>query len=301
MRDVIRVGQPDVPAFLAYCRAHRFDHDESFLDEHSLSLFVPGQEEKAVILRDEAGAVRGAASLMLGPSQREMHRARFRVFHAEAGGESEYRAMFGALFPVEADFRECCLFLPGKAEAAARVVQGLGFRVDRRSWLLARSLRGPVAEPSLAGISLVPLDPSDSGLVRAWCDVINDAFHGMAGHSTMTPASLAALLDPAAEFSGGNLIAFDAQHAVGLVAVKKDTDEASGTQAYLGPVAVIRERQKKGLGRALLCAGLSAAKARGFASCVLTVNAENEKALGLYVAEGFERRAVYTCWARPCP
>jgi len=37
----------------------------------------------------------------------------------------------------------------------------------------------------------------------------------------------------------------------------------------------------------------------GFTSCVLTVNAENEKALSLYLDEGFERRAVYTCWAIP--
>jgi hypothetical protein len=30
---------------------------------------------------------------------------------------------------------------------------------------------------------------------------------------------------------------------------------------------------------------------------VLTVNAENESALGLYLEEGFARMAVYTCWA----
>jgi mycothiol synthase len=150
-------------------------------------------------------------------------------------------------------------------------------------------------------MSLVPLDPADPILVRAWCAVINDAFGGMAGHSTLTPASLVAHLDPAAEFPGGSLLAFEGGRAVGLVAVKKDTDEAGGTQAYLGPVAVIRDRQKRGLGRALLRAGLAAAQAKGFTSCVLTVNAENEKALGLYLAEGFARRAVYTCWARPCP
>jgi mycothiol synthase len=103
--------------------------------------------------------------------------------------------------------------------------------------------------------------------------------------------------DPSAEFPGGNLLLSEGSRPIGLVAVKRDVDEPSGSQAYLGPVAVVRDRQKKGLGRTLLRAGLAAAQAQGFTRCVLTVNGENEKALRLYLDEGFVRQSAYTCWA----
>lgn len=295
----LAVGPAEVPAFRAYCAAHRFDHDESFLDEHSLSLFRPGPVEKAVLLLDGEGRTRGAASLMLHPSYREMGRARFRILHAESADREDYRAMLGALLPVDPGFRDCFLFLSDTAAETAQIVRGLGFRVDRRSWLLARALDGPVDPGLPPGLHLEDCDPANASRVEAWCSVVNDAFDGLAGHATLTPSAFAEQQDPAADFPGGNLLLFDGPRAIGLVAVKRDVDEPGGSQAYLGPVAVVRDRQRQGLGRTLLRAGLAAALARGFTSCVLTVNAENEKALSLYLDEGFERRAVYTSWALP--
>jgi hypothetical protein len=55
--SVVSVCPRETPGFLAYCAAHRFDHDESFLDEHSLSLFVAGLDEETAILMDEENAV----------------------------------------------------------------------------------------------------------------------------------------------------------------------------------------------------------------------------------------------------
>lgn len=318
---MVTVGPAEVPAFLSYCAAHRFDHDESFLDEHSLSLFRPGPGEKAVLLLDGSGRARAAASLMMQEPYREMGRARFRIFHAESGDEADYRALLDALLPLEPVFRDCYLFLPGGRQphrpqggqphrpgAAAgieRIVERLGFHVDRRSWLLARGLDGsigPGIKPDMAaGLRLESCDPARAAHVEAWCAVINDAFAGMAGHATYTPAMFVEQGDHAAEFPGGNILLYEGSRAIGLVAVKRDVDEPSGSQAYLGPVAVVRDRQKRGLGRALLREGLRAAQARGFTRCVLTVNGENEKALSLYLDEGFVRQSVYTCWALPTP
>lgn len=311
MSAPVPVGRAEAPAFLAYCAAHRFDHDESFLDGHSLSLFRPGVAEKSVMILDGAGRARAAGSIMLHPPYRETGKARFRILHAESADAADYQAMLEALLPVDRDFRQCFLFLPqggqphrpDKARAAAQIVQELGFRVERRSWLLSRALAGPVDTGLLPGLppglALEACDHGNPAHVQEWCRVINDAFAGMAGHSTLTPALFAEQRDAAAEFPGGNLLLFAGGQAVGLVAVKRDTDEPSGAQAYLGPVAVVRERQKRGLGRALLRAGLAAAQGRGFTRCALTVNAENENALGLYLDEGFGRDAVYTCWACP--
>jgi mycothiol synthase len=317
----VTVGPAEVPAFLAYCAAHRFDHDESFLDEHSLSLFRPGPTEKAVLLLDDTGRARAAAALMMQEPYREMGRARFRIFHAVSGDQADYRSMLDALLPVDEIFRDCYLFLPtggqlyrptggqpylaGAAAAAERIVERLGFHVDRRSWLLSRALEGsigPGIKPDMAaGLRLESCDPGSAAQVEAWCAVINDAFAGMAGHATHTPAMFAEQRDPSAEFPGGNILLFEGSRVIGLVAVKRDVDEPSGFQAYLGPVAVRRDMQRCGLGRALLREGLRAAQARGFTRCVLTVNGENENALSLYLDEGFERQSAYTCWALPNP
>ena len=250
-----------------------------------------------MILLDEQDEVRGAASLMLAPAYREMGRARFRICLAESAREDDYRTMLGALLPIEEDFKVSYCFLSDRATATERIVIALGFRVERRSWLLGRALDAPIAVQLPPGLPLVPFEPADPIHLRHWCEIINDAFEGMAGHSTMTPAALAQSLDPAAVFPGGDQLLYEGSRAIGLVAVKKDVDEADGSQAYLGPVAVVKARQKRGLGRALLRAGISTAQDRGFRSCVLTVNAENEKALGLYLAEGFQHKAAYTCWA----
>lgn len=293
---VMGVGPRETPAFLAYCATHRFDHDESFLDEHSLSLFAAGADEKTVILLDGEDAVRGAASLMLAPAYREAGKARFRIFHAESARESDYRAMLEALLPLEKEFRASYLFLSDRAPVTEGIVAALGFTIERRSWLLGRGLDAPVDTRLPPGLRLVSCDPADRGSVDAWCHIINDAFHGMAGHSTMTPEDYSRSLDPAAVLPGGDLLLHEGSLAIGLVAVRKDVDEPDAGQVFLGPIAVIPARQKQGLGRALLRAGLAAARERGFRSCVLTVNAENEKALSLYLDEGFARKAVYTCW-----
>jgi hypothetical protein len=130
------VGSAEVPVFRAYCAARRFDHDESFLDEHSLSLFRPGEEEKAVMLVDGGGLVRVAASLMLQPSCREMGRARVRIFHAGSSAPEDHGAMLNALLPVDQAFRDCFLFLrrglaaqflSDRACRTGEIVRGLGF------------------------------------------------------------------------------------------------------------------------------------------------------------------------------
>lgn len=65
------------------------------------------------------GQVRAAASLMFGPSCREMGRARFPVLHAESGDVADYRAMIEALLPVAALPRPCRADRPGAPAGAS--------------------------------------------------------------------------------------------------------------------------------------------------------------------------------------
>ena len=56
----------------------------------------------------------------------------------------------------------------------------------------------------------------------------------------------------------------------------------------------------RGLGRALLRYACAFAAGRGLDPVVLSVNAENDTALGLYQAEGFAVAEAVVCYALDC-
>jgi mycothiol synthase len=317
MRDrVERVGEGDREVFLAYCRAHRFDHDESFLSERDLEGFGSDPDEVAFVLRAAEGGkgaasdgarVLGAAALMLTPAYREAGKARFRILHVDSslGPRDEadsYRFLAEAALPFAKGLSFAYLFLPERAQRVASVIQGLGFRIERYSWLLERSLDAVPAPRFPEGYSLDGVDPGDPEASAAWCDIVNEAFEKLAGHTRMTPPRLLAERDPALEFAGSFLLLRDGDGlAVGLALTVRDVDDAEGKSALLGPIAVLPSRQRQGLGRSLLRAGMTAAREAGLSACVLTVNSENQGAAELYLSEGFARKDIYVCYRREPP
>ena len=251
MSRIAHVGQAQVPVFLAYCAAHRFDHDESFLDEHSLSLFRPGPEEKAVIIVDEDGEVRVQHRSCSSPPTGKWGGRASGSFTRSLATLTTTAPSSKRSCPSKRASRSATSFSPTRPLPRSVSSGTWASSFDRRSWLLGRLLGGSLDPRIPADLLLVPCDRSNGRHVDDWCAVINDAFDGMAGHSTMTPATFAQLQDPSAVFAGGDLLLYEGPRAIGLVSVRKDTDEPAGNQAYLGPVAVIKARQKRGLGRTL--------------------------------------------------
>ncbi|MDP3178216.1 MAG: GNAT family N-acetyltransferase [Spirochaetaceae bacterium] len=301
-----RVGEADREAFVAYCLEHRFDHDESFLSERDLAGIVFDSDEVAFALRSAEGGTRilGAAALMITPAFREVGKARFRIIHVEpsvgAADEADaYRVLVEAVLPFAKALSFAYLFLPERARRVADIILGLGFRVERYSWLLERSLDQVEPTSFPEGYSLERIDPSEPEASSLWCGIVNLAFERLAGHTRMTSERLLADRDAGLEFPGSYLILRDAGGiAVGLALTVKDVDDAQGKSALLGPIAVLPTLQGRGLGRSLLRAGMMAARDAGFSSCVLTVNSENNDAAELYLSEGFTRKDVYVCYRR---
>ena len=62
-------------------------------------------------------------------------------------------------------------------------------------------------------------------------------------------------------------------------------------------LGIVTARQGQGLGRRLLRHAIDFAAQRGFRSVTLSVNAENELALRLYLAEGFTPIETMVCYA----
>ena len=108
----IEALRASTPEFLAYCKAHRREHDESFLDNESLSGFVPDANNPTVVLRDDTGAMAGVASLMVGASYKKNKKGRFRVLHAQYPSAQAYAALLNAVTAEFTGIENMYLFLP---------------------------------------------------------------------------------------------------------------------------------------------------------------------------------------------
>ena len=304
--ELVRTGNRD--EFISYCRKHRFDHDESFLSDHDLEAFDPENgEDFGFLVRTFEGEVRGAAALMFRPELRAVGKARFRIFHVEAElgeprlGEA-YRELLAALTPHAAGLDWLYLFLPESAASATSIVRNLGFSIERQAWLLEREL-GKVPAPSLPPgytfrEALIRGRDGEPGPdAEAWCSIANAAFRDLAGHTELLPSRLLEENDVSLDFKGSWLLLEEEGRPIGLCATVRDVENRTDG-AFLGPVAVLPAWQGRGLGRAALRAGLAAAKEAGCKRCSLSVNAENENAVQLYIGEDFRKKYVMVCWHR---
>ena len=87
-----------------------------------------------------------------------------------------------------------------------------------------------------------------------------------------------------------DLVLVDANNEmVGIAFCVLEPVAGGGDQAWVNQLGVLKEWRGKGLGRALLTAGMDAFHKRGVRDIWLTVDSENETgALGLYESAGFE-------------
>ncbi|MEN6364496.1 MAG: GNAT family N-acetyltransferase [Rectinema sp.] len=209
----------------------------------------------------------------------------------------------------EAGFRSIFFFLPETEVCASAIVaaERCGFRVERHSWEMRHDLHSSPGAAAPEGFRIEraafpeggPEFLRDAPWVADWCRIVNDAFAHLAGHTESTPERFAEGLRPELEYEGGRLFAFDESGPCGLVLGIRSPEAPEGREAEIGPIAVLPGFQRKGLGRALLRAAMREAAMAGFESCVLSVNAENEKATALYISEGFIPVEHYLCWSIP--
>lgn len=73
----------EIRNFIDYCKKHRLEIDDSFLYDEDLRNFEANEENPTYIIKDEAGEVKAAASLIIDDYFRRGKKARFRIFHSE--------------------------------------------------------------------------------------------------------------------------------------------------------------------------------------------------------------------------
>jgi mycothiol synthase len=167
-------------------------------------------------------------------------------------------------------------------DAAARA----GFHRQRE--LLQMRVGLPLGEQAVwpPGVEVRPFVPGEDD--AAWLAVNNRAFGGHPEQGGWSEATLARRLAEPWFDPKGFLLAIDADGLAGFCWTK--VHPATEADPELGEIFVIGvdpSRAGKGLGRALVVAGLSSLAERGVRTGMLFVDGDNEAAVSLYESLGF--------------
>lgn len=275
--------------FIAYCNRYGPEHDDSYLPDPE---FSPGPDDPTRILVDDSGKVMGAASLLL-TGFKQGRKGRFRILHAVGSDVESYRALLNGVLDGVTGIDQVFLFIPDCNAMVRSILEVLGFRIERYSFLLQRPIAGMQDPQFPAGFTFQALRPDED--LPAYCDLMNSAFAGLAGHVLATPERIRSILAEDDCLNGGEMVLWFHDRLIGAVRVTWEMDD-SVRLAFIGGLAVHPDFQKNGLGRNLLRAGAQFGRQAGFKKVALSVNAENHHAVQLYLNEGFVRRSVVVCY-----
>jgi mycothiol synthase len=285
------VDDSNAQRLIQYCGERGAEHDTSFLPGHG---FAASPEEPAYLLLKDRQVV-GAVALLRTPRYLSAGRGRFAIFHSMLDSTEAYTRLFEAIQPHFRDLRRVYLFIPEKKRSTAAILTHLGFGIERYSFVLINRGpgRGELRLPE--GFLISALGPTDRMGIEQFAHCVNECFAELAGHTDLPPDEvLRWFADPAYLEEGMCLLRMRGQ-PVGTVCITREYGNESGAEVSgLGVVPSLRGR---GLGKALLRYAGAFALQRGLDTVVLSVNAENKSALGLYRSEGYELIDTVVCYA----
>jgi len=290
---IISVDHSNAAAFVAYCRAHGAEHDESFLPQAD---FVPTAEYPAYLMlsgEDDDEAIVGAACLLRTPGYVQMRIARFMILHALEPSRTAYAALLAALRPHLADLDYAFGFIPEHLTAVRRIWEDLGLRVERYAFVLEHPGAPLPAVQMPEGMGFQHVHESDQEALATFCDLLNISFAGQPQRADATPERLVRDIVGPYGLPDGLLLLWVDGRPVGTVSVERDDEPGA---AAIGGVTVHPDFRGRGLGRLLIRQALDVAAVAGLRPVYLSVSANNEAAIRLYVSEGFEKKTVMVAY-----
>lgn len=187
------------------------------------------------------------------------------------------------------------LYVPPDSVVAERFAQASGFAPHASLWQMRLEPNAVVAAPSFPpGIVTRPLRVGEDE--EQFVDLFNRAFAAHPTPLSVTPDTLRHVhalpsFDPSAF-----LIALDGRDGRTMAGFCRTSLDGDVGEVVL--IGVLPEWRGVGLGRALLAWGVQHLRQRGAAEVVLSVEALNTNALGLYERAGFRRVQEWPRWRR---
>ena len=179
--------------------------------------------------------------------------------------------------------------------ADARRIEWLeahGFVHRRSAFDLVRAIDPPPA-PAVwpSGVAIARYRSGEDDVAVHTLIYVDAAWAEVPGHTERSLETWRSMIVP--DYSGW--VARRDGHAIGWVAGRVFDDG----RGWVEQLAVARSARGLGLGRALMLHSLAELRSRGATSLATGVEAENEKALGLYLDVGFEVDREWRVYARP--
>ena len=284
-----------VADFIAYCKKHKQEVDDSFLYDEDLKDFVPNADNPTYIISNQHGEIIAAASLMIEDYFRRGRKARFRIFHSELEEIACYDMLMNQILKHTEGLDKVFLFVQMTNETLKKYMGELNFTVERYAFVLVREEMDvpPYTLPEGYEIKTFKQGVDE----ETWCDVRNAGFAKLLGSETpLTVADVEKMLSSEEHIEDGMLILYDQERPVGVVRGSQEDEFENTPIMNIGPLAIIPEYQGKGFGRILLRASLHFAKKKNYAKTILSVNGENERAKALYLQEGFKQVEGVICY-----
>lgn len=291
--EIIELTAQRLEEFRAYCSAHKYEHDESFLDDDDLRDFEIGDENPTYLLIDD-GRIAGVLSLMCTDYFLRGNKSRVRIFHCESGEKEHYKALADRVFPMAEPVRKIEMFLPDSRVESQNIVKSLGFEYYRTAFVMSRRGKEPVTPQFPEGYSLKQFIPGEDE--ESWAEIRNRAFSTLKGSEVpQTVENVLKLYSDPGRLKGGMVFLLHGEKPVGVIRMDREEND-EGLFCFVAPIAIIPEYQGKGLGSELLKAGIAIGMKNGLPDCMLSVNGENENALKLYGKNGFDLDMSVSCF-----
>lgn len=177
-----------------------------------------------------------------------------------------------------------------KMQAGEQFVQQRGFRVVRRHWQMSLTEYGGGAPQIPHGFELRHFVPGDE---EGLCTLQNLAFAGSWGFCTNTVDEIHYLANCSLCHPEGILFIAEGERLVGYCwTIDDPSDQEKG---FIRMMGVDPSYHGRGLGRAILVAGINCLQRRGMTTIELSVDSRNSGAKRLYQSVGFKRSGT-TLW-----
>lgn len=288
--EIVSLDASNAAAFITYCRQHAVEHDDSFVTDTAL---LPSVDYPGSLLMHN-GEVVGAVCLIRIAAFREARKGRFLIFHTTQPGSEPYAMLLQSILPATHDLDLIYGFLPQTRQSTGNIWEQLGLFIERRSYVL-RYDDPNTPEPSLpGGFVCQPVQPSDDKAIASFCDLINRNFAHLAGHVDSSIDDIKELLTDPIYLPGGIMLLVDENRPVGTLALS--IESTTPDTAFIEMLSLLPEYRGHGLGRELLREGIRFSRANGYTATELSVNAENDTAVRLYISEGFKQIQVMLCY-----
>ena len=280
--------------FIKYCKRYREEICDSYLSDQDLHEMELNEENPTYILLNDKDKIIGVISLIIDDYFKKGKKGRFRILHSVKNDKESYSLMINAILPHTKEINRVFVFAPENNERFRGILEKLDFQIERYSFLLVRDNHDVSKVSFDEGYKLKTFQFNKDE--EDFCSVRNPAFANLAGSSVpVTPEIISKMQEYEDYLEGGIKLLYHNEKPVGLIRLSKEIEKGI-TYAFIGPLAIIPEYQGRGLGRKLLRVGLDYGKSKGLSKAMLSVNAENDSAVTLYLQEGFERERVMICY-----